>query len=213
MKTFEFSIIASGLDPTADDFEARFYENGCDDALVSFQKGCIVLDFAREAKSLGDAICSALGNVRAGGAHVHRVEPDPLVSLSDIASRADLTRAAISNYHRGERGRDFPPPVARVMSESPLWEWSSVARWLYALGKLSREEALAAEVMRRVNALLQARRRPDSRTLKHQIERYEAALDRNTPSGRPVVRQWQTRRSRRSRRAPGNTTGIYKHDL
>ncbi len=67
MKTFEFSVIASGLDPSADDFETQFYENGCDDALVSFQKGHIIIDFAREAETMDDAISSALGNVAAAG--------------------------------------------------------------------------------------------------------------------------------------------------
>jgi hypothetical protein len=38
MKTYEFSIIASGLDPRAEGFDSRFYEKGCDDALVSFSK-------------------------------------------------------------------------------------------------------------------------------------------------------------------------------
>jgi hypothetical protein len=32
MKIFEFSIIASGLDPEAEDFADRFFDAGCDDA-------------------------------------------------------------------------------------------------------------------------------------------------------------------------------------
>lgn len=79
MKTYEFSIIASGLDPHADDFERRFYGAGCDDATVSFQKGHIILDFAREAKSFDEAVASAVDNVATAGATVERVEPDPLV--------------------------------------------------------------------------------------------------------------------------------------
>lgn len=69
MERFEFSIIASGLDPNADDFEARFYEGGCDDATVSFQKGHIIIDFAREAASIEEAIASAVESVRALGCH------------------------------------------------------------------------------------------------------------------------------------------------
>jgi hypothetical protein len=38
MKMHEFSIIASGLDPRAEDFELRFYGAGCDDAAIAFQK-------------------------------------------------------------------------------------------------------------------------------------------------------------------------------
>src|SRR3954463_13687714 len=97
MKTHEFSIIASGLDPRADDFESRFYNAGCDDALVAFQKGRIIIDFAREAESVQQAISSAVEDVRHAGAKVEHVEPDPLVSLSDIAQRSGLTRAAVHN--------------------------------------------------------------------------------------------------------------------
>src|SRR5665811_1758773 len=98
MKTYEFSVIASGLDPQAEDFEARFYDGGCDDALVSFQKGHIIIDFAREAESIDAAIASAIENVAVLGATVDRVEPDPLVSLADIAARTEMSRAAMSLY-------------------------------------------------------------------------------------------------------------------
>jgi predicted DNA-binding transcriptional regulator AlpA len=136
MKMFEFSIIASGLDPQADDFEARFYDAGCDDALVAFQKGCIIVDFAREAETVEDAISSAVEDVRRTGARVEHVEPDPLVSLSDIAQRAGLSRAAVHNYAKGERRSDFPAPVARITTGSPLWDWSEVSGWLLHQGAL-----------------------------------------------------------------------------
>ena len=64
MKMHEFCIIASGLDPEAEDFEARFVNAGCDDATVSFQKGHIIVDFTRKAKSPGDAIASAIEAVQ-----------------------------------------------------------------------------------------------------------------------------------------------------
>src|SRR4051812_39024987 len=111
MKTYEFSLIASGLDPSAEDFEARFYEHGCDDATISFQKGHIILDFARRAPAMEAAIRSALADVRAAGARIHRVEPDPLVSLADMAARTKMSRAAMTQYSKGQRSRDFPPPV------------------------------------------------------------------------------------------------------
>ena len=66
MKTFEFSIVASGLDPEAEDFADRFFMAGCDDATVSFQKGHIILDFARAAASLEAAIASAVEDVDQG---------------------------------------------------------------------------------------------------------------------------------------------------
>ncbi|MHB8272949.1 hypothetical protein [Bradyrhizobium sp.] len=84
-KTFEFSIIASGLDPKAEDFADRFFDAGCDDATLSFREGHIILDFARDAETIDAAIVSAVECVAATGAKVQRIEPDPFVSLADIA--------------------------------------------------------------------------------------------------------------------------------
>ena len=178
MKMFEFSIIASGLDPKSSDFESRFYSAGCDDATVSFQKGHIILDFAREADSFDAAVASAMNNVVAAGAAVERVEPDPLVSLSEIASRTGLTRAALSNYAKGSRAADFPAPIARVTSDSPLWDWSIVAVWMFRHRKISREAALQAGIVKSVNDVLPGSPKKGSweRFLKRTAHDCEAAL-------------------------------------
>lgn len=154
MKTFEFTIISTGLDPHSDDFEGRFYAAGCDDAAVSFQKGHILVDFAREAASLEDAIVSAIENVQATGAIVEHVEPDPLVSLSDMAARSNMSRAAMTNYFKGDRGTGFPAPKARVTTDSPLWDWADVSLWLYRHDRVSREVAVGAAVVTAANDLI-----------------------------------------------------------
>jgi predicted DNA-binding transcriptional regulator AlpA len=176
MSLFEFSIIASGLDPAADDFESRFYDNGCDDATVSFQKGHIIIDFAREAISIEDAIASAVENVRAAGATVDRVEPDPLVSLSEIAARTGLTRAAISLYAKGQRGTAFPAPVARITSDSPLWDWAEIAKWFFSLGRMSKEDAIAAKAVTVANYAIDASEPHFQERLKHDVGECRAAL-------------------------------------
>lgn len=177
MTMHEFSIIASGLDPEADDFEKRFYDAGCDDATISFQKGHIIVDFAREAGSFEDALASAIEAVNKAGAHVDRVEPDPLVSLSDIANRAGLTRAALSLYAKGSRAKEFPAPVARVTSESPLWDWATVARWLYKNDKISRQEAVAAETVKQANAAIGDGDLHIAARLKKHAARYDKELE------------------------------------
>jgi hypothetical protein len=154
-KMYEFSIIASGLDPQADGFEARLYNAGCDDSTISFQKGHIILDFAREAKSIDEAVSSAIEAVRAAGAHIDRVEPDPLVSLSEIAARTGMSRAAMTQYSKGQRSSGFPAPVAKVTSDSPLWDWSGVARWLYQHDKIEWEVALEAEIVKQANEAIE----------------------------------------------------------
>src|SRR5258708_24099576 len=97
MQAYEFTIVASGLDPEAKDFETAFFAAGCDDATIAFQRGAIVLDFARTARSFGVALATAVRDVERAGARVERIEPDPLVSLSEIAERPGLRPAAISH--------------------------------------------------------------------------------------------------------------------
>jgi hypothetical protein len=176
MTTYEFCIIASGLDPTAEDFEARFYDAGCDDATVSFQKGHIIVDFAREANSIDDAISSAIEAVASAGAKIDRVEPDPLVSLADIANRTAMTRAAMTQYSKGQRARDFPAPVARITSESPLWDWADVAVWFFHQKKISRDAAIQAGAVREANKAIERGELQIRSELKERVRAYEAAL-------------------------------------
>jgi hypothetical protein len=176
MKTYEFSIIASGLDPRADDFEARFYDAGCDDATVSFQKGHIIVDFAREAKTVDAALSSAIKDVMATGATVEHVEPDPLVSMADIACRSRMTRAAITQYSKGQRGKDFPAPVARITSDNPLWDWAAVAEWLFRRKKLPREAVIEAQTVKAADEAIKSGRRAIGPLLKRRIDEYDAAL-------------------------------------
>lgn len=153
MRTYQFAIIASGLNPADEDFENRLFEAGCDDATISFQKGLIIIEFSREAKNFAHAITSAFENVLRSGAKIERFEPDHLVSLSDIAQRSGLSKAAISLYCKGERAQDFPSPVARVTSESPLWDWVDVSRWMHKYEKVSHDVVLEARLVREANLI------------------------------------------------------------
>lgn len=154
MENFDFTILATGLDPQAEDFEGRFFDSGCDDATVSFQKGYILVDFSREAASMEEAVSSAVEHVRLAGATVERVEPDPLVSLSDMAGRANLSRSAMTNYFKGDRYEGFPAPRARVTTDSPLWDWAEASAWLYRRQRISRSIAVAAMVVSRANEVI-----------------------------------------------------------
>ena len=176
MKVFEFSIIASGLDPSDDDFETRFYEAGCDDATVSFQKGHIILDFAREAEAIDAALSTAVASVAKAGATVDRVEPDPFVSLADIAARTGMSRAAMTQYSKGQRSAGFPAPVAKVTSDSPLWDWAAVAHWLFEHKKLPRETAIEAAAVKAANEAISRGELKIAAILRKSVREYEAAL-------------------------------------
>lgn len=79
------------------------------------------------------------------------------MSLSDIASRTGLSRAAISNYAKGERANHFPAPVARVTSTTSLYEWAAVATWLFQRKHLARDKAIEAEAVRLANVAIRSR--------------------------------------------------------
>ncbi len=155
MKTYEFTIVASGLDPELDGYEDRFVEAGCGDASLSFQKGVIIAEFARDALSFSKAVATAYDGMLKTGAKIERVEPDYLVSLSDIAERSGLTRQAISLYTKAKRGSGFPNPIARITSNSPLWDWLEVAKWLHAQSKINFEAVVEARVVKEANRFLE----------------------------------------------------------
>lgn len=157
MKNHCLTIIASGLDTSNLDYADQFFEAGCDDSTVSLQKGLFVLEFDREASSFEEALVSAVRDVKRAGATIERVEPDHLVSAADIASRIGETRQAVSLYASGQRGEGFPAPIARVTTNSPLWDWPEVANWMVKHDKMSEEAAAEAFVIRDMNhAILNA---------------------------------------------------------
>lgn len=154
-KTFEFSYILSGVDPHSDTFADKFFEAGCDDATLMLLSGAVVATFARESETYSDAVISSYVDLLCAGATVERFDPDFLVTKSDIAERSGLTRQAISNYAKGERGVDFPTPAFRVMTSSPLWDWVEVSDWLFKNDQIGKEIFHEAQISRGVNMFIE----------------------------------------------------------
>lgn len=156
MKTCEFTIIASGFDVhTA--YEDALFAAGCDDATLSVQKGVLIAEFHRDAVSFSSAVSSACLAIMTAGLTVERVEPDHLVSLSEIADRAELSRQAIHLYAKGDRGHGFPHPIAKVTSKHPLWDWCEVADWLFHKDLLGMEDVVQARIVREANVVMSSR--------------------------------------------------------
>ncbi|MGJ8628103.1 MAG: hypothetical protein ACSHXB_14180 [Sulfitobacter sp.] len=149
--THNFTFIVSGVDPFADDFEDRFFEAGCDDATLALMHGSVAVCFDRDGESYNDAVLSAYSNVCKAGAVLKRFEPDYLVSASEIASRAGLSRSAVNLFENGERGKNYPEPFARVTTSSPLWDWVEVSKWLCLRGNIDESEYRSALVSRVIN--------------------------------------------------------------
>lgn len=153
MFEYSFTLVIEGdVEPRLDEI----FEAGCDDATFGSVDGVHYADFDREAETLGRAISSALANVESvSGLVVRRVEPDDLVTMSEIAERLDRSRESVRLLIAGERGAgDFPAPVSHLRSRNRLWRWSDVAEWA---GEASSVDVDYARLIAAFNAALELR--------------------------------------------------------
>jgi hypothetical protein len=67
MKKYSFTLILSGIDDLNDEVANALFESGCDDATPSMRNGVVRLSFDREAKTLKDAILTAIRDVKKAG--------------------------------------------------------------------------------------------------------------------------------------------------
>jgi predicted DNA-binding transcriptional regulator AlpA len=153
----EYSFILA-IDGDVEEKTEELFEAGCDDALFGSIDGAYYADFDREAPTLGEAISSAIADVESvPGLQVRRVEPDDLVTMSEIAERLGRSRESVRLLITGDRGPgDFPPPVSHLRSRNRLWRWSDVAEWSFA-GKADPEDLAKARLIAAVNAALDLR--------------------------------------------------------
>jgi len=158
MKTYSFTIACAPAEGgrDSDQIVDALFEAGCDDALVVERAGAFIVEFDREAATFAKAIFTAFDAICQAGLRPVRIEPDPLVSATEIAERSGLTRAAISNYVKGTRGQGFPIPVARLDTTSPLWQWTEVMRWLQGntQAPIKSDDILFARWIDRANGIL-----------------------------------------------------------
>jgi hypothetical protein len=143
--------------------EDAVYDAGCGDAALGQRAGVVYLEFDREARFFVDAVLSAIRDVHsAPEIHVSHVEPDELVTASEIADRTGRTRESVRLLVEGARGPGgFPPPVSGTRKRrARLWRWSQVAEWLETHGLTSgrRDEA---RVIVAVNGALDLSRNAD----------------------------------------------------
>ncbi len=145
MNEYQFTLVTSAdLDDEA--VVDALFEAGCDDATLGSVDGVGYADFVREGDSFGEAVRSAIQQVESvPGLKVSRVEPDDLVTMSEIAERMGRTRESVRLLIRGDRGPGgFPPPVSHLKSRSRYWRWSDVAAWASRIesGALESQQAL-----------------------------------------------------------------------
>ncbi len=156
-KSHQFTLVLKNIDEKTAGLEDSLYETGCDDALMNYRNGAVYLEFDREAKSLEDAVISAIKDVRSASidADVVSIAPENLVTEAEIAKRLDLSRQTVSLWIKGERRSGFPAPMMRLSEKSPLWQWSEVAVWLFK-NKIIKDQKVVDDALffANINAVL-----------------------------------------------------------
>jgi hypothetical protein len=128
-----FTLVLESPQELTSEFEDAVFEAGCDDAALRRRGPTLYLEFHREAPSFREAVLSAIRDVHSvPGARVARVEPDELVTASEIADRIGRTRESIRLLVEGARGPGGFPTAVSGASERRIrfWRWSEVADWL-----------------------------------------------------------------------------------
>lgn len=158
MSTHVFTLV---LDRAPTDHQLdQLADGGCDDAAFGMDAGVPVAEFDREARSLAEAIASAVRGVESVGLVALRVIDSDLLTLADIADRVGQSRESIRRYATGERGPGgFPPPANPARAGTIFYRWSEVVPWLRA--HLGTELADPDPTLTVANLVLQARRHRD----------------------------------------------------
>ena len=96
---YAFMLLLSGFDEITDVIENALFEAGCDDATLGIHAGNPYLTFHREAKSLEEAIRSALRQVKAAnvGIEVVRVVLPGEDTIDMFNSHLKLRRQLLSS--------------------------------------------------------------------------------------------------------------------
>ena len=131
----DFSLVFEGADVHDPGNLDSWFEAGCDDATFGEVDGVGYADFTRTSALAPEAILSAIDQLESAvpSVRVIRVEPDDLVTASDIAERLGRSRESVRLLVAGERGPGgFPPPISHLRSRGRLWRWAEVVRWAKA---------------------------------------------------------------------------------
>jgi hypothetical protein len=171
-REYDFALIVADAGDLDERVENALFEAGCDDATLSIQYGLLYMEFSRAAKTLKDAIISAIRDVHRSGLHLQvlRVDKCNLVTASDIARRIDRSRQLVHQYMTGQRGPGgFPPPYCHLAAHAPLWAWCAVSHWLVENNLIRPEESWNAEVVEAVNTVLERQQ--------HQHRHYPKLVD------------------------------------
>jgi len=164
VKSHFFTLILESPRELTEAFEDAVFESGCGDAALSQRSGVLYLEFDRDAPSFRAALLSAIRDVqRTPGTIVSRVEPDDLVTASEVAHRLGRSRESVRLLAEGSRGPGhFPLPVSGASGRRVrLWRWTEVSDWLHRV-EIAPGYSADAYVVAAVNGALDLMRHADA---------------------------------------------------
>lgn len=127
MKSYELTFhVAEVPDDLADDLLDRL-----DCVLGEDHGGQPYLTVTADGADCFSAAQAMTTRLHLMGMIVQRLQED-LANRSEIAERLGVTRQAVSNWVRGQRGDDFPAPSNDVAGG--VWLWGDVGRWAESHG-------------------------------------------------------------------------------
>lgn len=162
--------IANAREP--DRWAVRAYDDGrLEDMLLGGPDatGVFDADFERRAPSFPEAVMTALDDLQAvfPEATILRVDPEDLVTLSDVATRTRRSHESVRLLALGRRGPGgFPAPAGTPDARTRVWRWHQVVAWFDdAMGEevpAGRDAAFLAAVNDLLNLRSVAPRAADS---------------------------------------------------
>lgn len=127
MPSYEFTVTLDRV-PVDEDLD-RLFAAGLDDTTPETREGRGVLNVARDADSLCEAIVSVYEDAKRAGFRVVGIDDEDLVSLKTIARRIGRSYESVRLLAQGKRGPGGFPPALSGDGWS-LYSWANVSTWL-----------------------------------------------------------------------------------
>ena len=183
MAEYTFTLIIQG---DVDGHLDELFEAGCGDATFGSVDGIPYAEFDRIAPTMLQAVSSAINAIETiSGLQVIRIEPDDLVTASEIAQRLGRSRESVRLLISGARGPGgFPAPISHLRARHRLWHWSEIAIWAKQDEPSKRQEA---QLLAATNAVLDLR--GQRARLTHDERAFVDQLAQTTKAAIPL--QWK----------------------
>ena len=152
MHSVGFTVIATGVGIT--DETHAVLSAACTIEHVGWKNRYTTIECFAPISRLGEVIDDLVAAARTIGATVQRIEPDPLMTLQEMAHLSGLGWSAMFAFATYGTDDPMPGPVARLAADRPLWDWRAVGPWLATRGHIEEWLTLIAPIVEEANRKL-----------------------------------------------------------